>query len=295
MNRLAFVDGDWIPEATGLLPVGTQGLHYGTAAFEGIRTYPTETGRATILFLYAHLERLLRSCSYLQIELGYSVDELARIAHELVDRNDGHTAAGYIRPVVFKTRLLPGTAFGVRLTGVGHAVAMTWTPMPRRNGAESSLWQASACVIPTQSISAEAKLSGKYIVNALAVDEAVRNGHSDGLLCNRDGHVVEASTSNVFIVSDGVLVTPPLSDGPLPGVTRAAVLTIAAERGIPVVERSMTVDDVCAAQEVFLCGTGVEISPVLRACGQQIGTGQVGQTTKEIIDAYEDLIACGAG
>ncbi|MGJ7908015.1 aminotransferase class IV [Actinopolyspora sp. H202] len=288
---VCWVNGSWTSMSEYGLTVATQGLHYGTGVFEGIRAYWSEQDTcAYIARLPEHVARLLESCRLVRIDLGLTASEIQDVIMELVERN-AFSGDLYIRPVAFKSRLGPGTPFGVGLNGVEDLFAVYATPMPRRERLATlrcgvSSWRRT----PSDCVPARAKITGSYVNVALAVDEARAAGLDDAILLNTGGTVSEASTTNVFAVSRGVLVTPSLDSDILAGQTRACVLEIAGDLGMTTTERPLTVSELYTADEVFLTGTGHEVVAVGEINGRPIGDGSPGPTTAEIFDTYRSAV-----
>jgi branched-chain amino acid aminotransferase len=278
-------------EDVGLGP-GTQGLHYGTGVFEGIRSYAAAEGGESLIFkAREHYERLHASCRLLRLDLPYSPGELVDVTRELILRNE-LTGDAYIRPVVYKLALEPGTPFGVRLSGVSTAVTILALPMGDYSKAEGircgvSSWRR----VPDASLPARAKITGAYANNALAVDEATAAGYDDAIMLNQRGTVAEASTSNVFVVRSGQVATPGPDSDILPGLTRAAVMRILAdEADVTVGERTVLRSELHTADEVFLTGTGCQIVPVVEIDGRRIGDGTPGPVTTLVREVYRQAV-----
>jgi len=288
MTVSAYLDGRWVNATSPHLSLSTQGLQYGTAVFEGIRAYRSKKDTQVRLFeAKAHFERLRTSCQVLRIDIRESVEELISIAEELVTRNH-HDDDCYIRPVVCKTTFLPGTPFGVKLSGVAHSVILTSVSMSSRLGRPTRLGIASTRRVANASMPARAKISGAYVSSALAVDECTVRGYDDALLLTSEGRVAEASTSNIILRRGDAVITPSLDQGILPGITRSLVLNMAKHDGYEVIERPVELAELFAADELLLTGTGIEISPVTSIEGQKIRDGKPGDFTRHICQQYEE-------
>ncbi|MFD9992110.1 branched-chain amino acid transaminase, partial [Bacillus cereus] len=291
--RIAFHSGEFVDPATIRLTTGTQALHYGTGVFEGIRAYLQDDGESLAVFrLSDHLERLRRSAAALRIELGYEPEELGEIVLELLARN-AFGQDTYIRPLAYKLALEPGTAFGVRLRGVSAEFSITALPMGAYVDQGGLDCKVSTFVrVPSSAIPSDAKITGTYVNNALAVEEAQAAGCDDAILLDSTGHLTEASTSNIFVVgAGGEVATPPATSDLLPGITRAAVLDLLpAELGVRVVERPVHVTELSDAREVFLTGTGVEIAPVTSVDHRPIGTGGIGAIATQLRAIYQEVV-----
>ncbi len=290
--RTVYHGGAFMTAEDVRLPASTQALHYGTGVFEGIRGYWDPTARTLLVFrLNEHLERLQRSAAVLRLDLGHPIAELAELVLELLRRNDCRHDT-YVRPMGYKLALEPGTSFGVRLSGVSSALTMSALPMGSyvdQRGVRCKVSRFRR--VPTNCVPSSAKISGLYVNNALAMEDAVADGCDDAILLDLAGNVSEATTSNVFVVGrDGTVITPPATADLLPGITRASVIELlAAEAGITVVQRLVTAAELKDAAEVFLTGTGVEIAPVLSVDDVGYG-GAAGPVTRKVKDLYSRVV-----
>lgn len=279
-----FVTGDEVG-----LPDSTQGLHYGTGAYEGIRAYRTTAGSVRPFRAVEHFGRLVRSAGILRISLQESVDDLVAVCDDLLKRNEV-TEDCYIRPIVFKQALLPSTPYGIRLTGVTHSLVISLVPMPSRlaEGRSVRLHLTDIRRIPASSIPAGAKVTGAYVNNALAVQDAIENGYDDALMLTGDGYVAEASTSNVFCVRGSEVATPDVTSDILPGITRQVSLDILGRMpGLTVHERKIGVAELLESDEVFLTGTGIEVARVASIGRTEIGSGPAGHSiTSQLAAEY---------
>ncbi|MFI2612892.1 branched-chain amino acid transaminase [Kitasatospora sp. NPDC018619] len=296
VSGVAYHRGEFVPFAEASLPLTTQALQYGTGVFEGIRAHASADGGELLLFrVHDHYERFLRSCRLLRIDTGLTVEDLVGITCELLRRNGARTDT-YLRPLGYKLGLLPGSRPGVGLTGVSDAVSVTgfamgaYTPPGGIRCAVSSWVRPRSAAVPVQ-----AKVTGGYVNNALAADEARSAGYDDAILLNDRGQVAEASTANVFVVRSGRLLTPPATADLLPGITRDTVLALAADLGIEAAEREVGVPDLLQADEVLLTGTGVGITPVTGLSGRPVGTGEPGPVTLALAERYARTVRGGAG
>ncbi len=271
------------------ISIATHALNYGTGCFEGIRAYYNATRRQQYIFRMAeHYERLLRSCRILRIEIPYSVAELCQITVELMKRNAFQQDA-YIRPLAFKADLV----IKVTLEGIEDAFGVFVVPFGEYlplDGirAMTSAWQR----IDDNAVPARAKVTGSYINTALAVSDAHAAGFDDCIFLNSDGHVSEGSAANLFMVRQGVLVTPPITDNLLEGITRQSVMQLAKEAGVEVAERHIDRSELYVADEVLLAGTGVQVVPVVEIDGRRVGRGGQGEITRRLQQAY---LACARG
>ncbi len=280
-----WMNGELVDWDDAKIHVGTHGLHYGSGVFEGIRCYETPGGPA-VFRLGDHLQRLQNSARLLHMSLPYTIDEIRAASMELIVRNG--LASCYLRPIAF---------YGYGELGVSAAgnpvdvVIMSWPwgaylgEEGMRTGirAKISSWQrVGPNVIPHV-----AKATGIYLNSMLAVTEANRAGYDEAIMLTAEGFVADGSGENVFIVKDGVLYTPDLSTGILPGITRDTVIQIAQDLGYTVVAKNLIRSDLHLADEVFMCGTAAEVTPIREVDDVEIGVGSI---TLEIQKAYLETV-----
>ncbi len=285
-------DGDFIPWADAHVHVLSHSMQFGSSAFEGIRCYATPRGPA-IFRLNDHLQRLINSCRIYHIDVKYTLDELAFACLELVAKNG--LKACYIRPMVIRGF---GAAGMVPFDSPVEVYLPCW-----EWGAylgEGALEQGvDACIsswhrMAPNTIPAMAKMAGNYLSGQLVKMEALANGFAEAIALGPDGRLSEGSGQNVFVVSRGVLYTPPSNGTLLVGITRDSVLTIADDLGIRVREQEMPREALYGADEIFLTGTASEVTPVRSLDRIRIGSGKRGPVTEVVQRRYLD-IARGAG
>jgi branched-chain amino acid aminotransferase len=278
-----YLDGEYLPLAEARVSVATHALNYGTGCFEGIRAYWSETdSELFVLHLVPHYRRLARSARLLRITPPLDPEGMAEVTLEML-RRSGYREDTYIRPLLFKSDPL----IKVGLSGLSASFAVFAVPMgdyvsTRGLDVMVSSWQRT----PDNAIPGRAKLTGSYLNAALSVDDAHEAGFDEAILLTRDGHVAEGSAANLFMVRDGVLITPPVTDDILEGITRTTILTLAQELGIPSLERSIDRTELYACDELFLCGTGVQVAPIHSVDRRPVGDGQTGPVTQRLLDAY---------
>ena len=295
-----WMDGELVDWDDAKVHVLTPTLHYGYGVFEGIRAYPTDRGPA-VFQLRPHMVRLLRSARiYPPLDtVPYTVDELCEITCELI-RVNGHEGGCYIRPTI----ILSYGEIGLNpLPSKPQTIIATWEwgtylgEEALENGVR--VMTSSYRRIGKNTIPPAGKANGQYINSSLAKVEALRAGYDEAIMLSEDGFVAEGTGENLFVIHDGVVKTPPLSDGPLGGVTRASVMRITEDLGHPVVECSLVRTDLYLADEIFLTGTAAELTPVREVDGRTIGprgpiTEQVQSTFMDAvrgrIDAYKDWL-----
>jgi branched-chain amino acid aminotransferase len=281
-----WMNGALIDWADAKVHVGTHGLHYGSGVFEGIRAYETPKGSA-VFRLTDHLQRLHNSARLLNMELGYTQEELRSACIDLVGANG--VPECYLRPIAF----FGYGELGVSATGNPvDVVIMSW-PWGTYLGAEglangirakiSSWTRIGPNVIPHV-----AKATGIYLNSMLAVMEAQRAGYDEAILLTDDGFVADGSGENLFLVREGTIYTPDLSASILPGITRDTIIQIAQDLGYPVIEKQLIRTDLYLADEVFMTGTAAEVTPLREIDDQLIGPP--GPVTLEIQQAYLDTV-----
>ena len=287
-NAICYFEGRFVPLSEAKVSIMTHAFMYGTAVFEGIRAYwNEEQGQLYALKVREHVERIRNSCKIMFMEPVPSVDELTGQIVEVVRRN-GWREDVYIRPSFYKST----QAIGVKLHGLKHDHYILTLPFGDyidttvgiRVGTVS--WRRTADV----SIPSRAKIVGSYVNPAFAKTEAMLNGYDEALVLTHDGHASEGSAENLFIVRDGLLVTPPVTDDILEGITRAGIIEMAGDMGIQVVERAIDRSELYIADEVFMCGTGAQLSPVIEVDRRKVGGGVVGPLTAQLKDRYFDIV-----
>jgi branched-chain amino acid aminotransferase len=283
-DLIAYFEGDWVPMRDAKVSIMTHAFMYGTATFEGIRGYwNPDAGTLNVLFVREHMERIRNSAKMLLMEDLPSVDELVAIVMETVRRN-GFREDVYIRPSFYKST----RAIGVRLHHLDHELYVIVTPFGNYIDIEkgvrlmSSSWRRNA----DEALPARGKIVGGYVNMAFQKSEAELNGFDEALVLTPSGHASEGSAANLFVVRDGVLLTPPVSDDILEGVTRKAIMTLARDAGIPTEIRSIDRSELYVCDEVLLCGTGVQVSPVIEVDHRPVGTGGIGPVSRLISERY---------
>lgn len=282
--RYIWKNGEFVPWEEATTHVLSHSLHYGSAVFEGIRCYQDPSSKKSYIFrLREHMERLCRSCKMALIDLEYSVDQLSKATVELIRKNK--LSACYIRPLVYRGY---GT-IGVDPTGSPVEVIIAVWPWDAylgegalENGVDvgiSSWRQRSINAMPPA-----IKSSASYMNSILAKLEAKAHGYSEAIMLNEAGMVCEGTGENIFTVREGILSTPPLSDGVLEGITRDTVLCLAYDLDIPSLEESLTRSDLYIADEVFMTGSAAEITPIGSVDGRVVG--KPGEVTRALQDRF---------
>ena len=290
MNEAKYIwmDGNFVPWNEAKVHILTHTLHYGNGAFEGTRAYQTEDGLA-IFRLQDHTKRLLNSAKILKIDVPFTQEELEEAQIELLKKNDFKSNV-YIRPLIY----LGYGKMGLYHIGAPvHAAiaAWEWGAYLGEEGLEKGIRVKISSITrnPVKSTFGKAKAVANYLNSQMAKYEALDAGYEEALMLDEEGFIAEGSGECFFIVRDGVLITPP-NDNSLESITQATVLELAKERDIPIERRRITRDEVYIADEAFFTGTAAEITPVREVDGRIIGEGRRGDITKELQDAYFDVV-----
>lgn len=279
-----WIDGELTDWEEAKVHVLTHALHYGSGVFEGIRAYETPKG-AGIFRLTDHIRRLFRSAAVYMMDIPFSADELVAAAKETV-RVNGITSC-YVRPIAFHAY----GEMGLSPLNAPVSVAIAVWPWGTYLGDEC-LENGARLIISSwrrpdpNTLPAQAKATGQYINSGLAKVEALKAGYDDALMLGPDGSVAEGTGENVFIVREGVLITPPESSGALMGVTRDSAITIAEDAGYEVVQRKLSRADIYTADEAFLTGTAAEITPIREVDDRILASNGRGPITKEIQQTF---------
>ena len=284
-----YFEGRIVPMGEAKVSIATHALQYGTACFEGIRGYWNENHKKLyILKMRAHYERMANSWNTLLMRPKESIDELCAITAELARRH-GYRSDVYIRPLAYKA----SRTIKLTLSPLEDAIAIYLFPMGNYVDIERGLsvctssWRrANSNAMPVR-----AKVTGAYINSCLAVDDAHAAGFDEAIMLTDDGTVSEGSSCNLFIVRNGKLATPALSEDILEGITRNALIEMMQrEFGMEVEQRRIDRTELYASEEIFLCGTGVQVSPVTSVDRRRVGEGKPGALTMQLQRAY--LAAC---
>ena len=286
-DGVIWFDGKMVPWRDANVHVLTHSLHYGMGVFEGVRAYNTDQGTA-IFRLQAHTDRLFDSAHIMGMKIPYTKDEVNEACRAAVRENNLETA--YIRPLAF----YGSEGMGIRADNLKvHLVvaAWYWGAYMGEEALEQGIRIRTSSFTRhhVNSTMTRAKSSGAYMNSMLALQEAVSAGADEALLLDPEGYVAEGSGENVFIVKNGTIYTPEVT-ACLNGITRATILTLAGEMGIPVVEKRITRDEVYIADEAFFTGTAAEVTPIREVDCRQIGIGRRGPVTEKLQKAYFDLV-----
>jgi len=285
-DLICYFEGAYVPMRDAKVSIMTHAFMYGTATFEGIRAYwDADHDQLNGLFVREHVERIRKSARILLMDPVPSVDELSAIIVETVRRNHFREDA-YIRPSFYKST----RAIGVRLHHLEHQLDVISVPfgdyIDTAHGIRimTSSWRRNA----DEALPARGKIVGGYVNMAFQKSEAELSGFDEALVLTAGGHASEASAANLFMVRDGIVITPPVYDDILEGITRKAMIQLATDLGLETEVRSIDRSELYIADEVFLCGTGVQVSPVIEVDHRPIGSGEVGPVAGAIEARYFD-------
>ena len=290
MAGVAFLNGEYVPLENAKVGIMTHALHYGTAAFEGIRgNWNPDDGKTYMFKLREHYERMLRGCKMLWIEVPYTIDELCQITVEVVERS-GHQQDLYIRPVAFKAQEMVANLNLRSLSDGFFCLAVPFGAYIDSDGAINCC-VASYRRIDDTMVPPRFKLSGLYLNSILAKTDAIAAGFDEAIMLNMDGHVCEGTGENIFIVHGDVIATPTLESNVLPGITRDTIIALARdELGMTVQERPVDRSELYTADEVFLTGTAAHVQGVGTVDHRPVGAGGIGPVTKQLQDLYFPIV-----
>lgn len=289
MTRFAYFEGAIVPIEQARVSITCNTLHYGTGCFGGLRAYwNTDEKRLWLFRPLDHYRRLLASAKMIFADIGHTPESLTDVTVQLLAA-EGFRQNAYVRPIVYKD----DGVFRVQLHDATDKVAIFAQPVGAYIHAAGLLRVAISSWrrVDDTMIPARGKLNGAYLNSALAKSEANKAGYDEALVLNQDGHVSEASAANVFIVRNGALITPPVTANVLEGITRRTVIHLATkELGLEVVERDIDRSELFVADEVFLCGTGVQISAIGEVEGRVVADGAEGPVCAALRERYARIV-----
>lgn len=283
-DRYAYFEGRIVPMSEAKVSVATHALHYGTACFEGVRAYwNADQGQLWLLKLREHYDRLHASMKLLMMKPPLSVDELCQVTVDLLRKHD-YREDVYVRPLAYKS------ACTIRLTLSTLSDDLTIFTFPMGNYVDTTRG-LSVCTSSwrrpnSNAMPVRAKVAGAYVNCSLAVDDAAAAGFDEAILLTHDGHVSEGSSCNLFLLRGDTWVTPAVSEDILEGLTRNTLVEMLRDSGQKVEERQVDRTELYAADELFLCGTGVQVSPVTSVDRRVVGNGEPGPRTMALQKAY---------
>jgi branched-chain amino acid aminotransferase len=286
---LIWMNGEFVAWEDAKIHVLTHGLHYGTGVFEGVRCYDTESKGPAVFRHEDHVDRLFKSSSLYYMDIPYSAEQLREATLELIGRNGMRSC--YIRPLVYRGY---GTMGLFPLDAPVDVAIAAWEwgsylgDEGKSNGvrARVSSWRR----ISGDSLIPHAKASGQYLNSILAKIESHKSGYEEAILLDDRGFVCEGTGENLFVVRDGVILTPPQTASILDGINRKSIIQIARDLGYEVVERDIARAELYLADELYCTGTAAELTPIREVDDHAIGSGRPGEITRAVQKAFEDAL-----
>lgn len=289
LPNYAYFRGKIVPYSEAKLGVLTHGLNYGTAVFAGIRAYWNEEQEQLYIFrVKDHFKRFLHSAKIMFMDFDHSPETLTKLTLELLRKED-YRRDIYIRPLAYKADEI----VGVKLHDLIDEITISALPFSTyvANDTNAHVTFSSWRRLDDNMIPARGKVSGAYANSALIKTDAVKSGFDEALVLTQDGHVSEGSAMNVFMVRNGVLITPTITDNILEGITRRTVMELARqELGMSIVERAIDRTEVYMSEELFMTGTAAQIVAITRVDHREIGTGKMGPITSRLRDLYQQVV-----
>jgi branched-chain amino acid aminotransferase len=289
MTKYAFFHGAIVPIDQAKISIMTHVVNYGTGCFEGIRAYWNEDDRQLYVFrMLEHYQRMMQSTRIMMMSPGYTAEQLCDITVDLL-RKEGFQSDAYVRPLAYKTDEI----ISVRLHNM-HDDLFIFTTLfghyvENEEGAHVgfSSWKR----ISDNNLPPRGKITGAYVNSAFIKTEAELNGFDEALVLNERGHVCEGSAENVFILRGGKLITPPVEEDILEGITRTTIIELARnELGLETIERPISRTEFFVADAAFFCGTGVQVANIARVDHRVVGDGDLSPVVKAIRDLYFDVV-----
>ena len=289
MTQYAFFKGAIVPIDQAKISIRTHAFNYGTGCFEGIRAYWNDADRQLYVFrLLEHYQRMLQSTRILMMSPRYTAEQLCDLTVELLHR-EGYQSDAYIRPVAYKTN----EQIGVRLHDLNDDLCIWTTPYGRyvENEEGAHVGFSSWRRVSDNDIPPRGKITGAYVNSAFIKTEAQLNGYDEALVLNERGYVCEGSAENLFILRDGKLITPPVEEDILEGITRSTIIQLAHEKlNLETIERPISRTELYVADEVFFCGTGVQVVNIAKVDHRVVGNGKLGPVVHALRDLYFDVV-----
>lgn len=287
--KFAFFEGRIVPFGEAKISVATHAFNYGTSVFGGMRAYWNDEKKKLYAFRpWDHFHRLLQSARLLCMEVSYDEESLLQIMLDLLHA-ENWTQDIYLRPTFYKA----DTGIGVRLHDLKEDLTMWSVPFQKyvKNDADAHATISSWRRIDDNVIPARGKISGAYVNSALIKTDAARSGFDEALVLDQNGHISEGSAMNVFMVRDGIVVTPPVTDNILEGITRRSALElIRNEIGLPVTERPIDRTETTICDEFFMTGTAAQVVAVTRVDHRPVGKGTMGPVVSKLRELFEDVV-----
>jgi branched-chain amino acid aminotransferase len=285
----AYFKGAIVPYAEAKIGVLSHALNYGTAVFAGMRAYWNAEEEQLFIFRpLDHFQRFLDSSKIMNMEFDHTPNSLTQVTVNLL-RADNYQRDVYIRPLAF----MSDEIVGVKLHDLHNELSIVAVPFDRyvTNDTNAHVTFSSWRRVDDNAIPARGKISGAYANSALAKTDAVRAGFDEALVLTQEGHVSEGSAMNVFIVRGGAVITPPITDNILEGITRRTVMELVRkELGVPVIERPIDRTEVYLCEELFMTGTAAQITAVTRVDYRPVGSGVMGPVAAQIRRLFDDAV-----
>ena len=289
LPKLAYFRGKIVPYSEAKVGVLTHALNYGTAAFGGLRSYWNDDEKQLYLFRpLDHYRRFLNSARLLCMEFDHTPESLTQVSVDLLCQEDYHCDV-YLRPLAYKADEI----IGVRLHDLHDEISIVAIPFQRyvANDTNAHVTFSSWRRVDDNMIPARGKISGAYANSAFIKTDAVRAGFDEALVLTQEGHVSEGSAENIFMIRDHVVITPPVTENILEGITRRTVIELAqTELGLKVVERPIDRTEVYLCDEFFMTGTAAQVTAVTRVDHRPIGCGEMGPVTAELRQIFDRLV-----
>ncbi len=289
LPNYAYFQGKIVPYSEAKVGVLTHALNYGTAAFGGLRAYWNEAARNLYLFRpIEHYQRLLNSARLLLMEFEHTPESLTEITLDLL-RKEGYRRNVYIRPLAYKSE----EGIGVKLHGLEADLTIVSIPFDRyiQNDTAATATFSSWRRIDDNMIPARGKISGAYANSALIKTDAVRSGFDEAIVLTQDGHVSEGSAMNIFMVRGGAVITPPVTENILEGITRRSIMELLRqELGVTVVERPIDRTEIYLCDEMFMTGTAAQVAAITHVDHRSLGGGVMGPVTTQVRTLFEQIV-----
>lgn len=286
LSKYVWFDGKYKLLTKAQVPITTHAIHYGTSIFEGIRAY--WNGKNLHVFrLDEHVKRFRRSGQFYEIELRFTDKQISNAVTGICKKNKLKQSC-YIRPFYFVGDY--GINLHITPKAPTHCVMFTFPfkDLFDKNGITAGVvsWRKFS----DKSTPPQAKMGGNYLNSVIATQEAKRSGYDEAILLDHNGNISEAPGENIFIIREGQLITPTLASSALEGITRDAIIKISKDLDIEVLEKDITRSELSMSDEIFLCGTAAEITPVIKMDGKKVGNGKLGDITKKLMQEYNDIV-----
>jgi branched-chain amino acid aminotransferase len=289
LPKFAYFEGKIVPYEQAKVGVLTHALNYGTAAFGGLRGYWNAEAEQLYLFRpLDHYHRLLNSAKLLCMEFEHTPESLMQVTIDLL-KKEGHHQDVYVRPLIYKS----SEAIGVKLHGLEDAISIVSLPFDRyvSNDTNAHVTISSWRRVDDNVIPARGKISGAYANSALIKTDALRSGFDEALVLNQNGHLSEGSAENIFMVRDGVVITPPVTENVLEGITRKTAMILAEkELDLPVIERPIDRTEVYICDELFMTGTAAQITAITKVDHRAVGSGEMGPISSQLRSLFDGVV-----